>query len=231
MPNSTSSIETFFRRLPPNTLRKGSYAWFGVVVFYTWSPLVSGILTLILLASLFLITAQNRLWETRLQQETIDRGKEAYVDRPHIPASHQIRNLALALLVSAFVGFIFADRLSLSGLQWFMIMAGFFILQLDIKLFGAPTTYIITDEGIGIRLVDTKLKLDFAEIQQARPIQITDKTPEHWTIMAPARSVRKGLLLIPRRREGFTRLIDHILIEPTDLPSFIAHLPPKLVID
>ena len=59
------TLEKFLLNLPAGTLRKSSYAWFGVVVIYPWSPLIAALLGVILLLCLSLLTLHNYAWEQR----------------------------------------------------------------------------------------------------------------------------------------------------------------------
>jgi len=224
-----NTLETVILGLPSSVLRKASYAWFGVVVFYNISSLVSAVLAALLLFSLALLSWQKYIWARNILHKGSDEGQKPYVDRPKTPLAYQARNLALALIASGVVTYLFGGRLALSSAQWFMLLMGFFVLQMDLALFGAPTVYILTTHGLGIGHADIRLFLEYKEIRQAIYVEDVDKRPERWTLLTPRRSVRQGVLLLPARRDGFTRLIDQIFLEPTDAPRFLAHLPPGIV--
>jgi hypothetical protein len=152
------------------------------------------------------------------------------VDQSRAPFIIQLRNLVLALIASGLVAYFMGGSLGLSDAQWFLIFIGFFLLQLDLKLFGAPCVYIVIDQGIAIGWADLKLFLDFGEIRQAQYIQDVEAKPERWAVLAPIQSSRQGILLLPVCPEGFTRLIDRIFLAPKKPHEFLARLPANLVI-
>ena len=225
------SLEKFFLRLPASTLRKVSYAWFGVVVFYPWSPLIAAFLGASLLLSLLLLFAHNRAWEQLEIEEATTQKLDPYVDRPRMPWGIQIRNLALALIASGAVAYFLGGRLSLTGPQWFLIFIGFFLLQFDLRLFGAPVVYILSTRGLAIRYADIKVFLHYGEIRTV--IYVTDikKPAPNWNLLTPYPSIKEGLLLVPSNKDGFTRLLDQILLAPTDIKLFLERLPPRIKIE
>ncbi|MBN1147817.1 MAG: hypothetical protein JXA78_11220 [Anaerolineales bacterium] len=215
--------------LPSGVLRKVSYVWFGVVVFYTISPPVAGVLAALLLLSLALLSWQKYIWARNILRRGSSEGQEPYVDHPKAPVTYQARNLALALIASGAVTLLFGGSLGLSNAQWFMLVMGFFVLQMDLALFGAPTVYILTAQGLGIGYADIRLFLEFGEIRKAVYLEGVEKRPERWSMLTPVRSARQGVLLLPARSEGFTRLIDQVFLAPTDVQRFLAHFPPGIV--
>ena len=54
------------------------------------------------------------------------------------------------------------------------------------------------------------------------------KPSPRWSLLTPSQSVSQGLLLEPQNREGFTRLLDWILLAPTDPQAFLQRLPPRI---
>jgi hypothetical protein len=225
-----NAVENFILHLPSGTLLKVSYAWFGVVVFYPWAMLLSSLLAGLLILSLLLLSGQKYIWARNVLRKQINQDQKPYVDQSRAPIIIQLRNLALALVVSGLVAYFLGGSLGLSDAQWFLIFIGFFLLQLDLKLFGAPSVYIIIDQGIAIGCADLKLFLDFGEIRQAEYIQDVKARPERWSVLAPVQSSREGVLLLPVRQEGFTRLIDQIFLVPKEPQQFLAHLPANLLI-
>ncbi len=222
------SLENFFLSLPSGTLRKASYAWFGVVVFYPWSPVIAAGLGGILLLCLFLVNMGNRAWEQRELREAAAAKEPPYVDRPRLPLLVQARNLGLATLASGVVAYLLGGRLALTALQWFLIFSGFFVLQLDTRLFGAAVVYILTYQGLAIRYADTKVFIRFGEIRSVAHVTDIKRTSPRWSLLTPSQSVSQGLLLEPQNREGFTRLLDQIFLTPTDTHDFLQRLPPRI---
>jgi hypothetical protein len=225
------TLENFFLRLPSGTLRKASYAWFGVVVFYPWSPIIAAVLAAILFLCLFLVNMGNRAWEQRELREATRVTKQPYVDHPHLPVTIQARNLAFASLASGLVAYLLGEQLGLTTLQWFLIFFGFFVLQMDVRLFGAGVVYILNNQGLAIRYSDTKVFIRFNEIRSVAQVTGIKRPSPRWSLLTPSQSVREGLLLDPLNREGFTRLLDQIMLTPTDTHSFLKHLPPRIKVE
>lgn len=225
------SLEKFFLDLPAGTLRKSSYAWFGVVVFYPWSPPIAAALGVILLLTLILLFMHNRTWERREVREAQKEAVNPYIDRPRLPVISQVKNVGMALLLSGAVAYLLGGRLRLSMLQWFLIFSGFFILQLDQRLFGAAVVYILSNAGLAIRWSDTKVFIHYYEIRSVALLTQIKKPSPRWSMFTPSQSVSEGLLLVPQNRDGFTRLLDQILLSPTDNQSFLERLPPRIKIE
>jgi hypothetical protein len=226
-----NAVKNFILQLPSGTLRKVSYAWFGVVVFYPWAMLLSSLLAGLLILSLLLLSWQKYIWARKVLDRHTNQVQKPYVDQSRAPFIIQLRNLTLAMFASGLVAYFFGGSLGLSSTQWFLIFIGFFLLQLDLKLFGAPSVYIIIDQGIAIGCADLKLFLDFGEIHRIEYIQDVKAKSERWTVLAPIQSPREGVLLSPVRPEGFTRLIDQIFLAPKEPRQFLAHLPASLITD
>ncbi len=81
-------------------------------------------------------------------------------------------------------------RFGLSGLQWALLLAGIMLLYKDSLLFGAAVTYLITDQGIGIRFVpghvDYRLFFKFSEIWQVVRTKPPERIPLRWEMLTPA---------------------------------------------
>ncbi len=168
-------LESFILGVPYLFLKKIPYVWVGVVFLWGWPPVVSGILLAIVLVGLLMMVWQARAWESKIMRENSEGAAKAFIDRPHVARKFQLRNLALVLAGSGLVGWVLNGKIGISGLQWFLLLAGFMLLYKDALLFGAGATYIITDQGIGIRLVpghvDYRLFFKFHEIWQAVRMQ------------------------------------------------------------
>ena len=221
-------LEDYLLKLPTGTLRKGSYAWFGVVVFYPWSLLIAAGLCGLLLLSLLLVNLQNRAWEHRELREAEGATQPPYIDRPRLAHSLQIRNFLLALLASSVVAYLLGGRMNLSRLQWFLIFIGFFILQMDLRLFGAPVVYILSHQGLAIRYSDLKVFIRFGEIRSIAQVKNIKKPSPRWRLLTPSQSTKEGLLLIPQDKQGFTRLLDQILLAPTNNQEFLGRIPSRI---
>ncbi len=62
-------VEKFILDIPYLFLKKIPYAWLAVVCFWSWPPVVSGILLAIVLVGLGMMAWQNRAWEARIRRE------------------------------------------------------------------------------------------------------------------------------------------------------------------
>ena len=222
-------LESFILGVPYLFLKKIPYAWVGVVFFWGWPPVISGILLAIVLVGLLMMLWQARAWESRIIRENSEGAAKAFIDRPHVARRFQLRNLALLLVGSGLVGWVLNGKIGISGLQWFLLLAGFMLLYKDALLFGAGATYIITDQGIGIRLVpghvDYRLFFKFHEIWQAVRMKVPERIPLRWDVLTPLKNPKEGVLLKSAQREGFSKTIQsELLVVPTDREKFLEEL-------
>ena len=56
-------------------------------------------------------------------------------------------------------------------------------------------------------------------------IELPEKIPARWTVIAPTRRVKKGLLLTARDSKGFTTEIDQIVLSSRDLNALLKKFP------
>ena len=227
-------LERFILGVPYLFLKKIPYAWLGVVFFWGQPLTLSGILMAIVLLGLLMMAWQEQAWEARITREFQSGPAKPIIDHPSAPRMFQLRNLLLVLVGSAGVGWLLNGRLNMSGLQWFLILAGFMLLYKDGLLFGAAVTYIITDQGIGIRFVpghvDYRLFFKFREIRQVIRTKVPAKLPLHWDALTPRKQMKEGLLVYAARMRGFSKQFQgELLLAPTDLEGFLDHLPRHLV--
>jgi len=222
-------LETFILDVPYLFLKKIPYAWLGAVFFWNRPPVVSGILMAIVLVGLLLMAWQNRAWEARTRGEFHSGETRPFIDHPHAARMFQIRNLGLMLGGSGLLGWLLNGRFDLSGLQWCLLLAGFMLLYKDALLFGAAVTYIITDQGIGIRYlpgyVDYRLFFKFNEIWRFVRTKVPERVPRRWDVLTPQRHPKEGVLLYAARREGFSKQIrSEVLLAPTNIGRFLSEL-------
>jgi len=224
------TFEKFVLAIPYLFLKKIPYAWIFVVALWGWPPVLSGIFLAIILLGLFLMKVQQRAWESKISREY----RVLYRDQPRAPLMYQIRNLALVFAGSGILGYLFDGRLGFSGLQWFLLLSGVMLLYKDALLLGASTVYLVTNKGIAVRYVpghiDYRLHFFYEEIRGITRTDAVDKIPLSWSVLAPTRKFEKGLLLKPRSLYGFSRLIDEVLITPTDTEEFRKYFPPSVVV-
>ena len=223
-------LEQFILEVPYLFLKKIPYAWLGVVAFWSWPPLVSGILLAIVLVGLLMMAWQEHAWETRIIREFHTGQARPHIEHPHAPRAFQVRNLVLVLAASALLGWLLNGRFSLSGVQWFLLLSGCILLYKDGLLFGAAVTYIVTDQGIGIRYVpghiDYRLFFKFHEIWKAVRTKVPESLPLRWDVLVPRRRLQEGVLLYATRREGFSKQLQgELLLAPVDIDAFLKLIP------
>ena len=227
-------LENFILDVPYLFLKKIPYAWVAVIFLWIWPPvLFSWILIAIVIIGLIMMVWQRRAWEAKLIREHHQGSNAVYIDRPKMPISIQLRNLALLALGSLLLAWLFQGTFELNFWQWFFLLTGFMLLYMDHRLLGATTVYIITDQGIGIRFapghIDYRLFFSYGEIRHAQHIRVPDPRPIRWSITTPTRNPKDGLLLTPRNPNGFTKQIEgEVLLTPTDMDEFIKHIPSHL---
>jgi hypothetical protein len=222
-------LDKFILKIPYLFLKKIPYAWLAVVYFWIWPPVLSSLFLAIVLLGLGMMVWQNQAWINRIRREFSGGKKELYLDRAHAGRIFQLRNLALVLAASAVLGWLLNHRLTLSGLQWALLLAGFMLLYRDAYLFGPAVTYIVTDQGIGIRYVpghvDYRLFFKFREIRQATPTKVPKRIPRGWQMLAAQRHPQEGILLTAMKHSGFSKEIPgEILVVPTDSQKFLQAL-------
>src|SRR5574337_1608595 len=109
-------IENLVLEIPYLFLKKIPYLWILAVAFWAWPPILSAVLTGIILLGLLLMILQQRFWEARIQRDFQKEG-QPYRDQPRAPLGYQLRNLALVLAGSALIGLLLGGRLNLTSLQ------------------------------------------------------------------------------------------------------------------
>ena len=215
--------------IPHRLLKATLYGWLGIIFFWIWPRPIIGILLGIVLLGLALMAWQKRAWEASLRREYHSGKVKPFIDHPHVARKVQIRNLLLVLACSGLAGWVLNGLLNLNGLLWFLLFAGFTLLSRDKVLFGAGLTYIITDQGIGIRYVpgqaEHRLFFKFNEIWRATRMKVPKRIPSTWDVLAPERHPQEGVLLSAVRREGFSKQIQsEVFLAPTDIEGFLKEL-------
>ena len=222
-------LEAFILDVPYLFLKKIPYFWIGVVIFWNWPPVVSGIILAIVLVGLLMMVWQERAWEASVRREFHSSDDRPYIDHPQAARAFQIRNFLLVCLGSGLLGWLLNGRFGVSGVQWSLLLAGVMLLYKDGLLFGAGVTYIITSQGIGIRFVpghvDYRMFFKFNEIRLAVRTKLPERIPLRWDVLAPRKHPKEGLLLYPANLAGFsTQLQGELLLSPTDMDGFLREL-------
>jgi len=220
-------LEGLLLNIPYLFLKKIPYAWVAVVMFWAWPPVVSGLFLGIILLGLLLMYFQGRAWESKIGREM----RVLHRDQPRLPLSLRVRNVALTCAVSAVLAILLDQRLGLSAIQWFLLMAGVMLLYRDALLLGAAAIYLITDKGIAVRFipghVDYRPFFRFDEMRELSRVTEVDRVPPDWSLLTPARKATSGLLLIPKNSNGFSREFQQVLLAPADLDVFLEHIPAR----
>jgi hypothetical protein len=221
-------LNNFILGIPYLFLKKIPYAWMAAVFFWSWPPTLSVIFLGIVLLGLLMMFWQERAWRRKIRHEYQQDETEPYIDRPHLPRLIQLRNVVLLFAVCGLLSWLLNEKLGFSGWQWFAILTGTMLLYKDSRLLGMPTTYLITDQGIGIRLVsgvDYRLFFKYGEIAFAKKTEIPKKIPLTWEVLAPAKFAREGVLISPASQDGFSKQFrGDLLLTPADLDAFLEQL-------
>ncbi|HSB02528.1 MAG TPA: hypothetical protein VLE49_17880, partial [Anaerolineales bacterium] len=129
----------------------------------------------------------------------------------------------------AVIAWLLKGQLGLSFWRFFLMIVGFTLFYQDTRFFGAPATYAITDQGIGIRFVpghlDYRLFFPFHEISRLEKTQY--QKDKNWALFARTQDTRDGLLMIPRDPNGFTKRIEKLFIAPKDIEKFLEQVPQR----
>jgi hypothetical protein len=220
-------LESFILGIPRLFLKKIAYAWLGVIFFWHWPPFSSSIFMGIMLLGFLLMAWQNLAWETRIRREFHSGEARPYIDHAHAPLTFQIRNILLLCAACAVLGWLLHGQFDLSGLQWFLLLAGFMLLYKDAVLLGAAVTYIVTNQGIGIHYIpgDYRPFFKFSEIRQAMRTKPPQRIPLRWDAMTPQKHPQEGVLLFAAQAGGFSKEIQaELLLAPTDIGKFMETL-------
>jgi len=174
-----------------------------------------------------LVKWQSSAWIANLRRGHGFMDGKFYVDQPPVPWSISIPKIMILLIGAGLLAWLFNGQLRLNFWQIFLMIVGFTLLYQDSRFFGASTTYIVTDQGIGIRFIpghiDYRLFLPFKEISRIEKSEYQkDKT---WDLFARTRETKAGLLMIPKNPRGFTKRIDKLFIAPEDGEKFLEQLP------
>jgi hypothetical protein len=219
-------FENFILNIPYLFLKKIPYAWFAAVVFWGSPPVISATFALITLLGLLAMWFQESAWQRSVLRDFHDQKTDYYIDQPKTLRGYWLRNLAFLLVGGLIISWYIRGVFDMTFAQWFLLIVGVMLLYKDTLIFGAYTTYILTNQGIAIRFipghVDYRILVKFSEIKDARLIDTPEKPPTDWTIVAPVRSIKRGILLIPVN-SSFSKTIDKLFISPTRPEIFMQN--------
>jgi len=222
------NLDRFILNIPRLFLKQYPYAWFPLVVLWTWTPNISLAFLAIIAIGLLSLRWQSAAWVAHIKREHAGRDGKFYVDVPAVPWGRAVRNIAVLLAGGWVVASILKGQLGLSFWQLFIIFVGFTLTYQDFRFFGFPTIYIITATGVAVYFapghLDYRLFFTFKEV--ARIERTPFKKDQNWDYFARTRDAgMEGLLLIPKDVKGFSKRIEKLFIVPQDIGKFLDQLP------
>ncbi|HSO12545.1 MAG TPA: hypothetical protein VLT51_09235 [Anaerolineales bacterium] len=222
------SLDLFILGVPRLFLKQYPYAWFPLVVLWTWPPTISLVFLAVIVIGLLLLRWQSAAWISHMWREHAGKEGKFYVDRPAIPWGRAVRNIAILLVGSGLIAFLLKGQFGLSFWQVFLIGVGFTLTYQDIRFLGFPTIYIITATGIAVYFatghLDYRLFFTFKEISRIERSQF--QKDRNWDFFARTRETGSdGLLLIPKNINGFSKRIERLFIAPGNIEQFLEQLP------
>ena len=222
------TLDRFILSFPRLFIKQYPYAWFPLVVLWTWPPNLSLVFLGIIVIGLLSLRWQYVAWIAYMRREYAGKDGKFYVDRPAVPWRRAARNIAILVAAGTLIASLLNGQLGLTFWQLFFIFVGFMITYQDFRFFGISTTYIITATGIAVYFapghLDYRLFFTFKEIARIERTQY--KKDQNWDFFARTREVgTDGLLLIPKDVKGFTKRMEKLFIVPQDIDKFVEQLP------
>lgn len=222
-----SFLDRFVLGFPVLFLKQFPYAWIAAIVFWAWPPSFSAVFLAVVVIGLLMLRWQSLAWISNLRHEHASRDGKFYVTQSPFSPATAARKILFLLIGGAALAWLLQGQLGLSFWQFFLMIVGFMLLYQDTRFFGAPTTYVITDQGVGIRFVpghlDYRLFLSFSEIGRVQ--KSTYQKDQNWDLFARYPDAREGLLMLPRNPNGFTRRIEKLFVVPENADEFLDQLP------
>ena len=221
------ALDRFILAIPVLFIKQFPYAWIAAVVFWSWPPTFSLLFLAIIVIGLLALRWQSRAWISDLRREHAFKDGKFYVDEPSFSLRDSIRKVLILATGAALLGWLLKGQFGLSFWQIFLMIAGFTLLYRDTQFFGAPTTYVITDQGIGLHFIpghiDYRLFLSFKEISRIEKRKF--EKDQAWDAFVRKKDTEDGLLMIPKNPNGFTRRVEKLFIAPNDREQFLEQLP------
>ena len=221
------ALDRFILNIPRLFIKQFPYAWFPLVVFWTWPPNFSILFLVIILLGLSMLQWQRSAWMSHMRREHAGADGKFYVDEPAIHWGRAVRNTAILFAGSGLVALLLKGQTYLTFRQIFFIIIGFSLTYRDIRFFGYPTIYIITASGIAVYFapghLDYRLFLTFKEISRIE--RTSFKKDNNWDFFARTQDGSEGLLLIPKNINGFSKRLEKLFIVPQDIDNFLGQLP------
>lgn len=227
-------LDGFILYFPTLFIKQYPYAWIVGIALWSWPPNISAVFFLIVLIGIFSLHWRKAAWISEMRRQHAPGDETFYIQRLPIPIKYATRNIAILLVCSALLAWLFDGPFHLGFLQTFIMLFGFAICYLDVRFFAAVTIYIVTGGGIAIYYipghVDNRIFLRFNEMAQVTRMDHIEIIPERWTVISRIKNVNSGVLLVPRSPKGFTRMLDgEVLLTPSNVDEFLKHVPSTLV--
>ena len=222
------TLDRFILNIPRLFIKQYPYAWFPLIVLWTWPPTLSLAFLAIIVIGILSLRWQYVAWVAYMRREYAGKDGTFYVDRPAISWGRTVRNVAILLVGGMLIASLLNGQLGLTFWQLFLIFVGFMLTYQDYRFFGISTTYIITATGIAVYFapghLDYRLFFSFKEI--ARIERTHYQKDKNWDFFARVRDVdMDGLLLIPKDVKGFSKRIEKLFIVPQNIDQFLEQLP------
>jgi len=221
------ALDQFILAIPVLFIKQFPYAWIAAVVLWSWPPTFSIVFLAIIVIGLFALRWQSKAWISNLQREHAFKDGKFHVDQPPFSFMDSARKILILVAGAALLAWLLNGQFGLGFWQIFLIIVGFTLLYRDTQFFGAPTTYIITDQGIGIHFtpghIDYRLFLTFKEISRIE--KSTYQKDRNWDAFVRTRDTKDGLLMTPKNPNGFTKRLEKLFIAPNDTEKFLEQLP------
>lgn len=222
-----TTLDHFILAIPVLFIKQFPYAWIAAIVFWSWPPTFSLVFLAIILLGLLALRWQSRAWISNLRREHAFPDGKFYVDEPPFSPQDSVRKIAILVAGAVVLAWFLSGQLGLTFWQFLLIIVGFTLLYRDTQFFGAPTVYVITDQGVGVHFtpghIDYRLFLTFREISRLE--RCTFQKGSNWDAFIRTRETQDGLLLVPKNPNGFTKRLDKLFIAPTDRERFLEQLP------
>jgi len=222
------TLDRFILNIPRLFLKQYPYAWFPLVILWTWPPTISLIFLAVIVIGLLSLRWQYVAWIAHMRDEHAGKDGKFHMDAPAVPWGRAVQNIAILLAGGWLVASFLKGPLGLAFWQLFFIFVGFTLTYQDFRFFGFPTVYIITATGIAVYFapghLDYRLFFTFKEI--ARIERTHFQKDKNWDFFARTRNVgADGLLLIPKDVKGLTKRIEKLFIAPGNIDKFVEQLP------
>jgi hypothetical protein len=221
------SLDRFILNIPRLFIKQYPYAWFPLIVLWTWPPNIALIFLVIILLGMSMLRWQRSAWISYTRREYAGADGKFYMDVPAVPWGRAVRNIGILFLGSGLLAFILKGQFGLTFWQIFLIGVMFTLTYRDSQFLGALAIYIITATGIAVYFspghLDYRLFFTFKEISRIE--RTSFKKDSIGDLFARTHDGSDGLLLVPKDINGFSKRLKRLFIAPQDIDAFVDQLP------